>query len=88
MSAVLPHKDFVPPSDVNTNALAFDCTSRRFTSNIDMPSSCNTLFCCDVYIPWLRDTLQELRTCSVGCLPWHSGHVVVTVHFPPHQICI
>ncbi|GFO11587.1 serine/threonine-protein phosphatase 6 regulatory ankyrin repeat subunit c [Plakobranchus ocellatus] len=34
-----------------------------------------TLLCRHAYLLWLRATLQELRTCSVVCLPWHSGHV-------------
>ncbi|GFO15408.1 hypothetical protein PoB_004191300 [Plakobranchus ocellatus] len=62
-------------SDVNTNSLAFGWTGTHFASYTAAASSCNTLLCPQMYLPWLRATLQELRTNSVVCLSCHSGHV-------------
>ncbi|GFO37250.1 hypothetical protein PoB_006375500 [Plakobranchus ocellatus] len=83
MPAALQHQDFVPPSDVNTSALALGRTSRPFASHINIASSFSTLMCRHVYLPWLRATLQELRTSSVVCLSWQSGYVGSS--FIPHR---
>ncbi|GFO21764.1 hypothetical protein PoB_004826900 [Plakobranchus ocellatus] len=78
MQASLPYQDFVPPSDV------LGRTSRPIASYIAIASFCNTLLCRQVYLPWLKATLQELRSCSVVCLSWYSGHV--GLFFNPHRI--
>ncbi|GFO38328.1 hypothetical protein PoB_006483300 [Plakobranchus ocellatus] len=75
MLAELPYHDLVPPSDVNVCTFVFVCTGRPLTSHTARASFCNTLLCRHMYLPWLRATLQELRICSVVCLPWHSRHL-------------
>ncbi|GFO08503.1 chitin synthase [Plakobranchus ocellatus] len=46
-------------------------------------SSWSTLLCLHVYRPFESATLHELSTCSVVCLPWHSGNVRSS--FFPHR---
>ncbi|GFO47803.1 peptidoglycan-binding domain 1 protein [Plakobranchus ocellatus] len=45
MLAALPHQDLVPPSDVNTSALAFGWTGNAFAPHISLARSCKTLLC-------------------------------------------
>ncbi|GFO01109.1 hypothetical protein PoB_002761400 [Plakobranchus ocellatus] len=61
--------NFVPPSHVNTSALALGRTKKAFwvTYCYRKFLSCNTLLCLHVYLPWLRATLQEPKTHSVVC---------------------
>ncbi|GFN95284.1 hypothetical protein PoB_002179000 [Plakobranchus ocellatus] len=70
MLAALPHKDLVPPFDINTIGHAVGWTGRPFVPYIAVASSCNTL----LYRHLLRATSEKGRTCSVACLPGHSRH--------------
>ncbi|GFO34705.1 hypothetical protein PoB_006121000 [Plakobranchus ocellatus] len=82
MLATLLHQDLVTP-DVKTRSLTYGWTGRPLASHIAIAVFV-TLLCRHVYLPWLRPSLQELKTCSLVCLPWHSGHVGSS--FIPHRI--
>ena len=60
---------------MNINALVLGRAVSPLAVLMIAASSWRTLFCLQVYRRCERAILQELKTCSVVCLPWHSGQV-------------
>ena len=79
----LPCHDLAPPSVVNISALVLGRVVSPLAVFMIAASSWRTLLCLYVYRPCERAILQERNTCSVVCLPWHSGQVGSS--FFPHR---